>query len=57
MSRPAILKCRQDLTITVEKRQSEKIKRYAARVRKSVSQIIREFIEELDDESLEEPES
>jgi hypothetical protein len=56
MPRPPILKCRQDLTITVEKRQSEKIKRYAARVRKSVSQIIREFIEELDDESLKRPE-
>lgn len=52
MARPAILRCRQDLTITVEKRQAQKIKRYAARVRKSVSQIIREFIEELDDEPL-----
>ena len=55
MARPAILKYRQDLTITVEKRQSEKIKRYAAKVGKSVSQIIREFIEELDEGSQEEP--
>jgi hypothetical protein len=55
MARPPILKCRQDLTVTVEKRQSEKIKRYAARVRKSVSQIIREFIDELEDEPLERP--
>jgi len=52
MPRPPILECRQDLTLTVERRQSEKIKRYAARMRKSVSQIIREFIEELDDEPL-----
>jgi len=56
MPRPAILKCRQDLTITVEKRQSEKVKRYAAEVGKSVSHIIREFIEELEEQSLEEPE-
>jgi hypothetical protein len=56
MPRPAILKCPQDLTITVEKRHSEKIKRYAAKVGKSVSHIIREFIEELDEGSLEEPE-
>ncbi len=55
MARPPILKCRRDLTVTVEKRQSEKIKRYAARVRKSVSQIIREFIDELEDEPLERP--
>jgi hypothetical protein len=53
MPRAAILECRQDLTISVEKRQAEKIKRYAARVRKSVSQVIREFIEELHEESLE----
>ena len=56
MPRPAILKCRQDLTITVEKRQSEKIKRYATKVGKSVSEIIREFIEGLDERSLEKPE-
>ena len=55
MPRPAILRCRQDLTITVEKRQSEKIKRYATESGKSVSQIIREFIEGLDEESLEKP--
>jgi hypothetical protein len=53
MPRPAILKCRQDLTITVEKRQSEKIKRYATKVGKSVSEIIREFIEGLDERALE----
>jgi hypothetical protein len=53
MPRPAILKCRQDLTITVEKRQSEKIKRYATKAGKSVSEIIREFIEGLDERSLE----
>ena len=56
MPRPAILKCRQDLTITVEKRQSEKIKRYATESGKSVSQIIREFIEGLDELWLEKPE-